>query len=334
TKETCEWSSSSINIVDSTTFFDGVIFTNLGDGALKIGNKGLVTLKDSVSFYGNNPIDTNGNKKSIARNIICQGVPGGLAQLLANTSSFKEVNGEVSKNKWILADKDYCIISGSLNNEKTLLFTPEIQSITAKGNKDKTGIDVELKGKSLFKCGKLFLLVSLKSQSALNDDITSKEYPLEDVAQTWDDEETVLATILEDDLVKKGVKLSVSVRTETKDGSHQDAEIIGGGKNIVDVEGFGKGGLTTTVLIIIIVVVVVVVLVIVIVLIIVCVYCMHKRSQAEKAESNYQAAGSSNAIESNNWDNTEQPKKKEHSSKHHHKHGKKSSKKHKKEKEM
>ncbi|KAA6386878.1 MAG: hypothetical protein EZS28_017594, partial [Streblomastix strix] len=145
TKETCDWSSSSVNVVGSITFFDNIIFSNLGDGALRIGNKGLVTLKDSVSFYGNNPIDTNGNKKSIARNIICQGVPGGSAQLLANSSSFKEVGGEVSKNKWVLADKDYCIISGSLNNEKTLLFTPEIQSITAKGNKDKTGIDVELK---------------------------------------------------------------------------------------------------------------------------------------------------------------------------------------------
>ncbi|KAA6370983.1 MAG: hypothetical protein EZS28_033490, partial [Streblomastix strix] len=228
----------------------------------------------------------------------------------------------------------YCIISGSLNNEKTLLFTPEIQSITAKGNKDKTGIDVELKGKSLFKCGKLFLIVSLKLQSAKNNDITSKEYPLEDVAQTWDDEETVLATIQEDDLVKKGAKLSVSVRAEIKDGSHQDAEIIGGGKNTADVEGFGKGGVTTTVLIIIIVVVVVVVLVLVIVLIIVCIYCMHKRSKVEKDESNYQAAGRSNVIESNNWDNAEQPKKKEHSSKHHYKHGQKHHKKHKKDKEM
>ncbi|KAA6404028.1 MAG: hypothetical protein EZS28_000459, partial [Streblomastix strix] len=227
----------------------------------------------------------------------------------------------------------YCIISGSLNNEKTLLFTPEIQSITAKGNKDKTGIDVELKGKSLFKCGKLFLMVILKSQPALNDDITSKEYPLEDVAQTWDDEETFSASIQEDDLVKKGVKLSVSVQTETKDGSHQDAEVTGDGNNLVDVQWFDKSGLSTGALVGIIVVIVIVAAFVVIIIIIVL-YYLNKRSKTETKESNNTADENNNIIESNSWGGEEQPKRKDHSSKHHHKHNQKHDKKHKKEKEI
>ncbi|KAA6404277.1 MAG: hypothetical protein EZS28_000186 [Streblomastix strix] len=307
TKQTCDWNTASVNIDNSTGYFDKVTFNNLGEGALKVGNNAIATLKESVQFYRKYPIQGTDASQLTPRNIVC-GKDGDLpSQLLAESSSFKEAGtdgsstgGSISKNKWISADKDNCKITGTLNDEKYLLFTPEIQSITAKGNNDKTGIDVELKGKSLFKCGKLFLMVSLQPKSSKNaDDITSKEYPLEDVAQTWDSEESVIATIKEDDLVKKGAKLSVSVRMETKDGSHSEAEVTGDGKSSTDVEGFGKGGLSTGALIGIIVAAVVVVIVVV-VLIIVCCYCCTKKSKkSSSSEKNQSSEGVE--MKSNKW---------------------------------
>ncbi|KAA6389850.1 MAG: hypothetical protein EZS28_014621, partial [Streblomastix strix] len=157
------------------------------------------------------------------------------AQLLAESSSFSEAGVE-NKNKWVLADRDTCKITGSLGQENILLFAPQIQSIKATGNTDKTGIDVVIEGKSLFKCSKLNLQVSSVSQQTMNADAV-KQYKLADVATSWDDTQ-VSAFIKADEVVKRGLTLVVSVLVQTADNSLQDAETTSGGSNTVVVRGF------------------------------------------------------------------------------------------------
>lgn len=115
--------------------------------------------------------------------------------------------------------------------------------------------------------------MSIKPKSDSNEDvITTKQYKLEEHATVWDRDTSVSASIGEDDLVKKGNKLIVSVLVQADDSSLQDAEIVAGGSKISEVEGFTKGGLSTGALIGIIIAAVAVV-VIVIIVIICCVYC-------------------------------------------------------------
>ncbi|KAA6398359.1 MAG: hypothetical protein EZS28_006111, partial [Streblomastix strix] len=151
-----------------------------------------------------------------------------------------------------------------------------VQSVVAKGNEKKTGIDVDIKGSSLFGCGKLFLLVSLKQKVSKNEDeITSKKYELGSVASQWDSDTDVSASIPEDEFVKKGKKLSISVQVQTEDGLLQEVDIEQGGSNSADVSGF-SGGLSVGALIGIIVAAVVVVAVIVIIIIVAAV--VYKKS--------------------------------------------------------
>jgi hypothetical protein len=126
--------------------------------------------------------------------------------------------------------------------------------------------------------------VSLKPKPDSNEDaITTKQYKLEEHATVWDRDTSVSASIGEDDLVKKGNKIIVSVLVQADDNSLQDAEIVAGGSKTAEVEGFEvkdelevevkpKGGLSTGALIGIIIAAVAVV-VIVIFVIICCVYC-------------------------------------------------------------
>lgn len=82
-------------------FFDDATFNNLDDGALKVGPGGVLTLTNKVQLYGNKQSDSK-----VGRNIICEGSVALPAQLLAYSSSFKEVGlngkvGDISKNKWV-----------------------------------------------------------------------------------------------------------------------------------------------------------------------------------------------------------------------------------------
>ncbi|KAA6392500.1 MAG: hypothetical protein EZS28_011975, partial [Streblomastix strix] len=291
-QQTCEWSTGSVSIVDGVGFFEDTTFKSLSEGALKIGKGGIVTLKNSVLLYDNKPTDSN-----LGRNIICGGTAVSPAQLLAESSSFSEVEpdgkaGSISRNKWVLADGATCKITGSLGQEKMLLYTPQIQSIKATGNTEKTGIDVVIEGKSLFGCGKLYLQVSAVSQQVMNADAV-KQYKLEDVATTWDSDTSISVSIGADELVQRGKKLTVSVLVQTADNSLHDAELAAGGSNTVEVSGFEaekehevevepKSGLSTGALIGIIVAAVAVVVIIVIV-IICCVCCWKKSSSSDSS---------------------------------------------------
>jgi hypothetical protein len=56
---------------------------------LKVGSLGIVTLKDTVRFYGNKVTDTTEIDKGFRRNIYCAGDANGQAQLSASSSIFK-----------------------------------------------------------------------------------------------------------------------------------------------------------------------------------------------------------------------------------------------------
>ncbi|KAA6364411.1 MAG: hypothetical protein EZS28_040062, partial [Streblomastix strix] len=280
--KTCDWDTGSVNIENSIGFFDRTTFSGLSEGALKVGGNGAVTLKDTVSLYENTATPSDDIMNGAQRNIICAGKDGLLlqAQLRAESSSFKEVKVDESiiqsNNRWVLAVSGTCSIFGSLNLEKLLLFTPMVQSVVAKGNEKKTGIDVDIKGSSLFGCGRLFLLVSLKQKVSKNEDeITSKKYELGSVALQWESDTEVSASIPEDEFVKKGKKLTVSVQVQTEDDLLQEVDIEQGGSNSADVSGF-SGGLSVGALIGIIVAAVVVVAAIVIIIIVVAV--VYKKS--------------------------------------------------------
>ncbi|KAA6329159.1 MAG: hypothetical protein EZS28_053636, partial [Streblomastix strix] len=107
-QETCEWSTASVNIFDGVGFFESTTIKDLSEGAMKVGKGGIVTLKNSVLLYNNIPTDSK-----LGRNIICGGTTSSPAQLLAESSSFSEAGVE-NKNKWVLADRDTCKITGSL----------------------------------------------------------------------------------------------------------------------------------------------------------------------------------------------------------------------------
>ncbi|KAA6383820.1 MAG: hypothetical protein EZS28_020654 [Streblomastix strix] len=288
--KTCDWNTGSVNIENGIGFFDRTTFNGLSEGALKVGGNGIVTLKDTVSFYGNTATPSNDILIGAQRTIICAGTDGLFAQLRAESSSFKEVKVDESiiqsNNRWVLADSGTCSIFGSLNLEKLLLFTPMVQSIVAKGNEKKTGIDVGIKGNSLFGCGRLFLLVSLKQKVSKNEDeVTSKKYELGSVASQWESDTEVSASIPEDEFVKKGKKLSVSFQVQTDDGLFQEVETEQGGSNSADISGF-SGGLSVGALIGIIVAAIVVVAAIVIIIIVVAVVYKKNLSKSARISPN------------------------------------------------
>jgi uncharacterized OsmC-like protein len=60
--------------------------------------------------------------KNVLRNIVCDGTSDNKAELKAESVSFidKGKDGKKDKeslNKWVLANEETCIVSGSLNNE-------------------------------------------------------------------------------------------------------------------------------------------------------------------------------------------------------------------------
>ncbi|KAA6372550.1 MAG: hypothetical protein EZS28_031923, partial [Streblomastix strix] len=300
-KKTCEWSTASVNIVDGVGFFENTTFKGLSEGALKIGKGGIVTLKQSVLLYDNKPTETSKVLKDSGRNIICEGTLDSPSQLLAESSSFREVEpdgnaGLTSINKWVVADKTTCKITGSLGQEKLLLYTPQIQSIRANGNYDKTGINVVIQGKSLFGCGKLYLQVSAVPEKKMNADPTVKQYKLADVATYWGSDTSISASIAEDDLVQKGKKLTVSVLVQTDDNSLHEAELVAGGSNTAEVTDFGKGGLSAGAIVGIVVSVVAVIAVVTIIIIVFIAYLKKKReAQHNKGSENV------TQVEQNSW---------------------------------
>ncbi|KAA6321161.1 MAG: hypothetical protein EZS28_054591, partial [Streblomastix strix] len=82
--ETCEWDTGAVNVADGVGFFESTIFRDLSQGALKVGSLGIVTLKDTVRFYGNKVTDTTEIDKGFRRNIYCAGDANGQAQLSAS----------------------------------------------------------------------------------------------------------------------------------------------------------------------------------------------------------------------------------------------------------
>jgi hypothetical protein len=46
-----------------------------------------------------------------------------------------------------------------LSKEINLLYSPLIKNVSASGNEDKSGVNINITGDSLFKCGKLWLEV-------------------------------------------------------------------------------------------------------------------------------------------------------------------------------
>jgi hypothetical protein len=73
------------------------------------------------------------------------------------------------------------------------------------------------------------LQVSNTKSSFNDDDATSKQYKLEEIATVWDSLSSVTASIAEDDVVKKGNKLIISVLVQSTDGSLIEAEKSEGG---------------------------------------------------------------------------------------------------------
>ncbi|KAA6326167.1 MAG: hypothetical protein EZS28_053987, partial [Streblomastix strix] len=227
-KETCIWNSGSVNIENGIAYFEDTHFANLVDGALKINSNGVVTLKDTVLFYGNKP---NNGYTGMQRNIICGGTNTQNAQILASASSFREISdnnepGELSRNKWVIKDKETCKLTGSLSEEKLLLYSPLIEGFDSSSNKDMTGIDVEIKGKSLFKCGKLYIRATIRPYKQLNEEAQIIDYKLEDLATTWDSDTEVIAQIINHDLVQVGKRVTIELLVLNEDGIKQQADHV------------------------------------------------------------------------------------------------------------
>ncbi|KAA6371224.1 MAG: hypothetical protein EZS28_033249 [Streblomastix strix] len=195
-------------------------FTGFCEGALKVWSIGIVTLKDA---------------------------------LLAESSLFKELKVDESiiqsNNRWVLSDSGTCSIFGSLNLEMLLLFTPMVQSVIIKESEKKTGIDVDIKGSSLFRFERLFLLFRLKQKVSMNEDkITSKKNELGNVILQWESDTIISASISEDEFVNKGKKLTISNEVLTDEGLIQEVQqqakephcpmelkLKNNGKTIVDI---------------------------------------------------------------------------------------------------
>ncbi|KAA6399499.1 MAG: hypothetical protein EZS28_004978 [Streblomastix strix] len=127
-----------------------------------------------------------------------------------------------------------------------------------------------------------------------------KQYKLEDYATVWESDNSISASIGEDDLAKKGKKLTVSVLVQTDDNSLQDAELVSGGFNTAEVEGFNKARLgITTIIWIIIAAVVVVVCTVVALIIIKKLSSSSGMRDKEKKRQEYQYA--SIEMEENKW---------------------------------
>ncbi|KAA6389851.1 MAG: hypothetical protein EZS28_014622 [Streblomastix strix] len=109
---------------------------------------------------------------------------------------------------------------------------PNIANITATGDKNKTGIEVTIKGVNLL-CENLYLEVIATISKAMNADSITKQYKLSVVARSQE-ETQVSAFIKADEVVKRGQDLFVGVVILQDDGNFTEAA----GSTSVRVKGF------------------------------------------------------------------------------------------------
>ncbi|KAA6393328.1 MAG: hypothetical protein EZS28_011144 [Streblomastix strix] len=212
-EDTCEWSTSAIHLKDGEINFGNTTFTGLGDGALFVGTGAQVKISQSSLLYGNKPSGTNGRMTNFQRNIVCDGEEDKKAELKAELVSFIEKGkegeqDEVSINRWILINKKTCKLSGSIANEKHLLYIPLIDKIEVEQTADKTEIQVVITGSSLFGCGKIWLKVS--GQSSTSQDMLALSYNFEGIVDVWtSDTKVTLLIPFDDEIVKVGNKILI-----------------------------------------------------------------------------------------------------------------------------
>ncbi|KAA6368036.1 MAG: hypothetical protein EZS28_036437 [Streblomastix strix] len=240
-EDTCEWSTSAIQIKDGEINFGNTTFTGLGDGALFVGAGAKVTLSPSSQLYGNKPSITNGRMTNFQRNIVCDGGEDNKAQLNAQVESFIEKGKEVEQdeiiiNRWILRNPKTCNLLGSVANENNLLYTPLIDGIETKQPYNTTGIQVVVTGKQLFGCRMIWLNISGQTQTS-NDEIT-KSYNFEEIAQDWaNNTEVQLLIPFDDELVIKGNKIQIlALVGETADSAIKVPSSKGGSIEVEEIE--------------------------------------------------------------------------------------------------
>ncbi|KAA6396171.1 MAG: hypothetical protein EZS28_008300, partial [Streblomastix strix] len=340
-EESCQWSTSTVHLKEGDVYFGNTTFSGLGDGALFVGAGAKVTISETTLLYGNKPSGTSGRMKNIQRNIVCDGEEDNKAELQAESESFieKGIDGQYKEsiNKWVMINKDTCLLTGILSDIRTnLLYSPYISSIIAEQMDQINDLSVKVAGTSLIGCKKMLLQLKQKSTDR-NEEIDTQHFLFEDYAKDWINDTEVTLDIKLDKIQLKG-QVDISVVVEIEKEKYEVADIIEGGSSSTSVEikelippedpdddptpedpidvgpkdeplepETSSKGISSGALIGIIVAVVVVVVVVVTIPVIVCYIVMSKRSSANskiRAGLNTKSRPKRRkqiAMDSNNW---------------------------------
>ncbi|KAK2955435.1 hypothetical protein BLNAU_9663 [Blattamonas nauphoetae] len=153
TADLCEWETSVINLVNSTTTITSTQMTRLPQGAINMKG-GNLTIQGSI-FANNAPHSST--FPSLRHNIRCS--EGGEIEI----GSLNGGDGKTDHPHLWLSHQD-CVLSGDDVNTNAQFFIPTLSSSsTSKLNTKKTGFEVTIEGTTLIPCS-LFLEVFEKKK--------------------------------------------------------------------------------------------------------------------------------------------------------------------------
>ncbi|KAA6369554.1 MAG: hypothetical protein EZS28_034920, partial [Streblomastix strix] len=244
----CEWQTSSVSLSQEVAWIDNTTFTGLSRGAIQIDQGGRVYIDKSCKFYNNAPIVMSHRIQKAERNIVCLPDSTGLSQLKVDSKSFYKLRsdgqpGEISENKWVLANPGSCQLFGTiLQTKDNLLYKPYITSITAEVNQ--FGIIMQIKGISLIGCQLMYIEVRYAQSSVLNDGDDSQLFLLESYASKWDTDTDATAFIPYSSFILRDKKMSIrliitnsyggSEYILAEDGDVYETDVVGSGVNIIE----------------------------------------------------------------------------------------------------